>query len=74
MTEQSNELLQDKEKLAFTIDESHTALGVSRAYLYRLIADGELKSFSLGRRRLVSRQSILNLIARREAAEQREVV
>lgn len=42
-------------------------LGVSHTVLYRELAAGRLKSFKLGRRRLISHRAIAEFIDQREA-------
>ncbi|MFW6068113.1 MAG: excisionase family DNA-binding protein [Chloroflexota bacterium] len=39
--------------VSVSVDEAARALGVTRAHLHRKLAAGEIKSFKLGRRRLV---------------------
>lgn len=61
--------LQDLDKLAFDINATGDVLGgLSRSRIYELIADGQLRSFTIGTRRFISRDAILELIARQEAA------
>jgi excisionase family DNA binding protein len=56
-------------RLALSMPEAAIAIGVSRAYLYGLLAAGDLRTFKLGRRRMVSVESLRKLIATRERAE-----
>lgn len=53
-------------RVSLTMEEAAEALGVSRAYAYRLLESGELRTFTLGRRRLVSVDALRALIAKRE--------
>jgi excisionase family DNA binding protein len=54
----------DPGRLALTIPESAFELHVHPNTITNLIARGELESFRLGRRRLVARSAIEDLIAR----------
>jgi excisionase family DNA binding protein len=45
---------QNLERRALSIPEAARTCGVSRATLYRLIADGKLKTLKIGARRLVT--------------------
>ena len=40
-------------KLSFRIDEAVEATGLGRSTLYRLISDGQLKTFKVGTRTLI---------------------
>lgn len=60
----------ETERLAYSPQEAAKALGISRAFLYRLIQSGELRSFRIGRRRMVSAEALKDLIARMEGADQ----
>lgn len=57
-------------ELADDVATAAANVGISRAFAYRLIKAGELDSFTLGRRRLISRDAQRRFIARREAAAQ----
>lgn len=64
--------LQDKEhtpRLAVSVAEAAHALSTSRQHLYKLFKTGGLKSFKLGRRRLVRLAEIERYITEREACE-----
>lgn len=50
------------EQLAYSINETATALSLGRTSVYALIADGRLEAFKLGRRTLVKAASVRNLI------------
>jgi excisionase family DNA binding protein len=53
---------------AYSVPEARTRLGgLSHGKFYQLIASGELKSFTVGRRRLVSHAALVDFIRRREA-------
>jgi len=58
------------ERLAYSIDGVRRQLDdISRDTIERLIARGELKSFSIGRRKFVSAQALSDYIRRREEAD-----
>lgn len=48
-----------------TVSETAALLKISRWKLYDLIRNGELASFTLGRRRLIPRDAINELVTRR---------
>lgn len=54
------------ERLSYTIEESRRASGFSRNLIYAAIARGELRSFKVGKRRLISAQALREYIACRE--------
>jgi len=56
------------EPLLLTITEAARELRVSRAFLYRLIAEKRVSTVSLGRRRLVRPEALLELVNRSAAA------
>lgn len=51
--------LLDDGVLGLTPKDAARALGVSRSYLYELLAQGRLKGFKVGTRTIVSRESLL---------------
>lgn len=55
-------------KPANTIPETVEALGLSRATLYELIRTGELRTYTVGRRRYCSEEAIREFIRTREQA------
>lgn len=50
-----------------SIDDTADELGISRVGVYRLLDRGDLRSIKLGARRLVSRESIEELIEKAAA-------
>ena len=50
------------EALAVSINDAAKALGLGRTSIYAMIADGRLEAFRLGRRRLVTVESIRRLV------------
>jgi excisionase family DNA binding protein len=57
-------------RMSYTLDEFAAVTGFNRSQLYRFIADGKLRTFKAGRRRMVSATAGRELIANleREAA------
>jgi hypothetical protein len=55
-------------KLAYSIKEFEKAAGIGHSQIYLLIASGELKSFSVGRRRFISVDAARRFVAGREMA------
>jgi excisionase family DNA binding protein len=55
-------------KLANSIHDVCSRTGLGRTTVYRLLSDGELKSFLVGTRRLVSEASLVAFLAEREKA------
>ena len=55
--------------LAYGVNDAAAALGIKRSKLCEIIAADEIKSFKVGRRRLISRVALEEFIATREAAE-----
>lgn len=54
------------DRLAYTIEAAIEATGLTRTRLYRAIADGSLKTFKAGRRRMVSAAALQAFIAELE--------
>lgn len=52
----------------YPVPEAAQQIGVSRDKTFQLIASGELRSFRVGRRRLVSAEAIRDFIHQAEAA------
>jgi excisionase family DNA binding protein len=52
------------ERVAVSIDDARRAIGIGKTKLYELINDGTLKTFMVGRRRLVTTASIHALVGR----------
>jgi len=50
------------ERLTFTVDEVARLLGISRSGAYDSIARGEIPSLRIGRRVLVPREPLLDLV------------
>jgi excisionase family DNA binding protein len=54
-------------KLLLRVEETATALGISRTAVFRLLAAGELASLTIGHRRRIPRSAIDEFIAARLA-------
>lgn len=54
-------------KLAVSVDEAAALIGVGRDIMFRLTASGEVKSFKIGARRLVSVKALHDFVERRTA-------
>jgi excisionase family DNA binding protein len=54
----------DQDKLTLTVPETAALLGISRAHAYELVARHQLPAIRLGRRLLIPRQAIHDLIQR----------
>ena len=57
------------ERAALRIDEAARYIGIGRASLYRLMDSGAIRSFHVGKRRLVLRSELDRFIALRVEAE-----
>lgn len=57
--------MEPTKRISYTVDEACREIGVSRTYFYALMADGAVKTFKMGRRRLVTRQELQSLIDRK---------
>ena len=60
----------DKRSLAYKIDEGAQQLGISRSMLWRLIGERKVKTFSVGRKRLIAHEELLRFISDGEAARE----
>jgi excisionase family DNA binding protein len=56
-------------QLVFSVEEAAALLGISRAFGYQLVARGELPALRLGRRIVVPRFAIDELLERARPAE-----
>ena len=48
--------------LAYSLDDAARLVGVSRRHVYRLLAEGRLRSVLLGRRRLIAAAELARLL------------
>lgn len=53
-------------KLSYSIEEAGEATSLSRNTLYRAIAANEIRTFKIGRRRMVSELALREFIAKKE--------
>jgi len=56
----------DPAKLTFTVPETASLLGISRAHAYELVARNELPAIRLGRRVVVPCQALQDFLQRSE--------
>jgi len=52
-----------RERVTCTIAEACQAVGLGRSKIYELIAEGRLRTMTIGRRRLVDVESLLTLVS-----------
>lgn len=52
--------------LAYSVEDAAAVLGIGRSAMFELLAAGEIKSFLVKRRRLVSRAALEAFVARQE--------
>lgn len=53
-------------RLSYNVTDAIAATGLTRSRLYELIAAGELQSFRVGRRRMITARALEAFIARME--------
>ena len=58
---------QARSQIAYSVEEGGRVLGLGRSKTYELVLAGEIKSFLVGRRRLVSREALLDWVRRQES-------
>lgn len=58
---------QQDQRLAMPLTEGLKAIGVGISYGYALMRMGKLKTFKIGRRRMVTREALQEFIAAQEA-------
>jgi excisionase family DNA binding protein len=56
------------EKLAYNADEAARAIGLSVRYIRELVAKGKLRSVKVGKRRLISTESLRKFVNGEDAA------
>ncbi len=59
--------MQERERLAVGVNEAAQILGVGRDLVYRLVMAGDLPSFSIGARRLISTAALREYVDRQSA-------
>lgn len=69
-----HEAVADSDRLAYSIARCAVALDVSEGSVASEIRKGELLTFSIGSRVLISRESALAFVAKREAMRQQTQV
>lgn len=53
-------------KLSFTVEQAIDATGLNRNAMYRAMTSGEIRSFKVGKRRMVSANALQEFISRKE--------
>lgn len=56
------------EPLSLNAEDACRALGVGRSTFWKLMKDGEIPFFSVGRRRLITRDALAQFVRRHEQA------
>jgi excisionase family DNA binding protein len=59
---------QPMQPVTLTINDACAAIGIGRTLAYELIKSGDLRTIKIGKRRLVTTQSIREFVAQLEAA------
>jgi len=54
--------LTEDPRLVVTVGEAATMLGVSRSFAYKLVSEGELRVIHLGRRKVVPKIALFELV------------
>lgn len=55
-----------KDRLSYTVEEAVSATGLNRNAFYRAMSANELRTFKVGRRRMVSAKALQEFIDRKE--------
>lgn len=58
--------MSNETKLSFTLDQAVEATGLNRSAIYRAISAGELHTFKVGKRRMVSVRALQEFIEKKE--------
>jgi excisionase family DNA binding protein len=56
-----------EQQLCFSLKEAASKLHISRTSLHRLIKSGEIRTFAIGGRRMISIQAMSEYIAKKES-------
>ena len=56
-----------RERLSASVEETVEATNLGRTYLYELIGQRKIRTFKVGRRRLVDVRSVIHLLENRAA-------
>ena len=62
----------DPRTLALKVDEAAQQIGISRSMMWKLITQGKIQTFSVGKRRLIAHSELVKFIQQSEA-ERREL-
>lgn len=62
--------MQAETRMAVPADEAAKLLGIARTRVWKLIGDGEIASFKLGKRRMISTSELRRFIDRKTSEAQ----
>ncbi|MCC4621770.1 helix-turn-helix domain-containing protein [Xanthomonas cassavae CFBP 4642] len=55
-----------EEKLSYSVDEAVRVTGLGRSNFYKILARGDIESFTVGKRRMVSARALRQFIEQKE--------
>lgn len=64
--DETEEIVEEIQPLAYSVDEAADMLGVCRTTIFNEIKSGDLRSFKIGRRRLISEDALEDYIQNKE--------
>lgn len=67
MAQKTDAPIPTADQLALPLTRGAKLIGVGLSYCYELMKDGKLKTFKIGRRRMVTRESLQEFIATQQA-------
>jgi excisionase family DNA binding protein len=56
-------------RLAYSVEEAATQLGIGRTFMFQLIATGEIESFKIGKLRKISHGALIDYLNRLRAEQ-----
>lgn len=63
-----------EERLSYSVDEAARATGLGRSNFYKILARGDIESFTVGKRRMVSARALRQFIEQKEREATRRSV
>ena len=60
-----------QDRISYPLEEGLGVIGITRTAGYRAIANGDLETFKLGKRRMVTHRALEEFIAHKEAESRR---
>ncbi|NIK34437.1 excisionase family DNA binding protein [Xanthomonas arboricola] len=63
-----------EERLTYSVDEAARATGLGKSNFYKILASGEIESFTIGKRRMVSARALRQFIEQKEREASRRGV